>query len=406
MKILFYNHTGQVSGAERMLLMILSRIDRKMFEPCLVCPAEGPLKKMTTELGVEVETLKILDARFTWRVDHLLRYGASFLRVMRDLRLKVKNHQPDLVHANSIRSGLVATAATIGLKPRIVWHLHDLLPRHPISTLIRLYAALSKRTVMLAVSEAVARNFRGALSSLMKDRVSVILNAIDLDRFQPDQLAKRRIRKDLRFRESDFIVGTVGQITPRKGQLELLSAFRHALAESPNMVLLVVGAPLFNRDHEYLDALKRTATELGIGNKVRLLGPRSDIGAIMQTLDLLVVNSKAEPFGLVILEAMACGTAVLAAAVDGIPEIIQHHENGWLVSPGDEAALAEGMVNLGRRPEYRARLADRGMQHAEAYFSADRYLVDLHAFYRSRIKKFGSHSMESTSSVTEVAEVA
>jgi len=404
MKILFYNHTGQVSGAERMLLMILSLMDRKTFEPCLVCPAEGTLKKLATELDVRVEELKSLDARFTWRVDHLFRYAISFVSVMRELRRKVTNHRPDLVHANSIRAGLVATAATVGLKTRIAWHLHDLLPGHPISTLIRLFAGLSKRTELIAVSEAVARNFRGQLSWLMGDRVSVILNAIDLDKFHPDQFAKRRIRKEMRFRESDLIIGTVGQVTPRKGQLELLGAFRHALDKSPNMVLLIVGAPLFNRDHEYLDTLKRTATELGIANKVRLLGPRSDIGAIMQTLDLLVVNSKAEPFGLVILEAMACGTTVVAAAVDGIPEIIQHGENGWLISPGDEAALAEGIVHLGRRPEYRARLANRGMQHAEAYFSADRYLLDLHAFYRSRIEN--SHSAESTTGVTEVAEVA
>jgi len=259
---------------------------------------------------------------------------------------------------------------------------------------------------MIAVSAAVARNFRGRLSSPLNERISVILNAIDLDKFQPDHFSKRRIRKELRFREPDFVVGTVGQITPRKGQLELLRAFRVALNESPNMVLLIVGAPLFNRDHEYLDTLRSTATKLGIGNKVRLLGARNDVASIMQTLDLLVVNSKAEPFGLVIVEAMACETPVLAAAVDGIPEIIQHNENGWLVSPGDEAALAEGIVKLSRRPEHRARLANRGMQHAEAHFSADRYLVDLHAFYRSRLKKLGSQSAESTTRVTEVAEVA
>ncbi|HWN09646.1 MAG TPA: glycosyltransferase family 4 protein [Pyrinomonadaceae bacterium] len=406
MKILFYNHTGQVSGAERMLLMILSRMDRQTFEPFLVCPPEGSLTKMAFQLGVKVEPLKSLEARFTWRVDHLLLYVVSFLKAMRELRRKVKNHQPDLIHANSIRSGLVATAATIGLKPPVVWHLHDLLPPHPISSLIRLFAALSGRSVMIAVSAAVARNFRGRLSSPLNERISVILNAIDLDKFQPDHFSKRRIRKELRFREPDFVVGTVGQITPRKGQLELLRAFRVALNESPNMVLLIVGAPLFNRDHEYLDTLRSTATKLGIGNKVRLLGARNDVASIMQTLDLLVVNSKAEPFGLVIVEAMACETPVLAAAVDGIPEIIQHNENGWLVSPGDEAALAEGIVKLSRRPEHRARLANRGMQHAEAHFSADRYLVDLHAFYRSRLKKLGSQSAESTTRVTEVAEVA
>src|ERR1044072_7025664 len=178
MKILFYNHTGQVSGAERMLLLILSRLETSAFEPLVVCPEQGPLQKMAGELGVKVESVSGLDARFTWRPDQLVRYLKSFLGVIRHLRRTVVKLQPDLLHANSIRAGLVATAATIGLRTRVLWHLHDLLPQHPLSTLIRAFAAGSSRTGMIAVSEAVARNFRGRWSRLMKDRVSVILNAI------------------------------------------------------------------------------------------------------------------------------------------------------------------------------------------------------------------------------------
>src|SRR6185295_4589378 len=306
MKILFYNHTGQVSGAERVLLMILARLDRDRFNSLVICPEQGPLQEMTKDLGVPLESIAGLDARFTWRVDILARYVKSFFGVIRQLRRRVLEIKPDLLHANSIRSGLVATAATIGTGTRVVWHLHDLLPRHPLSTAIRVFAALSKRTRMIAVSEAVARNFRGRLSSLLQHRVVVVLNAIDLDKFQTDETARRRMRKELRFRNSDMAIGIVGQITPRKRQLELLSAFAALLPKAPNSVLVIVGAPMFNRDHEYLELLKRKTQELGIGNKVRMLGARDDVGAIMQTLDLLVVNSSAEPFGLVILEAMAC----------------------------------------------------------------------------------------------------
>ena len=302
MKILFYNHTGQVSGAERVLLMILARLDRHKFDPFVICPEQGPLQAMTKDLGLAVENVNSLEARFTGRVDALARYGQSFFRVMRQLRQHVRDHQPDLLHANSIRSGLVATAATCGLGTRVVWHLHDLLPRHPLSAAIRMFALLSRRTRMIAVSEAVAGNFRGRWTSLFRDRVSVILNSIDLDTFQLDETTQRAIRKELRFRETDLAIGIVGQITPRKGQLELLHAFAGALAEVPNSMLLVVGAPLFNRDHEYLELLKRATAELGIGNNVRLLGARNDVAAIMQSLDLLVVNSKAEPFGLVIVQ--------------------------------------------------------------------------------------------------------
>ena len=385
MKILFYNHTGQVSGAERVLLLILSRLDRDRFGSLVVCPEQGPLQEMASDLGVAVESVAGLDARFTLRLDTLVRYCKSFSGVIRQLRRRVIEFKPDLLHANSIRSGLVATAATIGLGTRVVWHLHDLLPPHPLSAAIRMFAALSKRTRMIAVSEAVARNFRGRFSRLLRDRVSVILNSIDLDKFQLDEAAKRAIRRELRFRETDLAIGIVGQITPRKGQLELLRAFGRTLTEVPDAVLLIVGAPLFNRDHEYLELLKRTTAELGIGNNVRLLGARSDIGTIMQALDLLVVNSSAEPFGLVILEAMACATPVLATAVDGIPEIIKHEENGWLIPPANETALAEAIAHLYRRPLLREGLGERGKQHVPAHFSVGRYMTDLQTFYRSGI---------------------
>jgi glycosyltransferase involved in cell wall biosynthesis len=169
----------------------------------------------------------------------------------------------------------------------------------------------------------------------------------------------------------------------------LLRAFGEALAEVPHAVLLVAGAPLFNRDDEYLELLKRTTSDLSIGDKVRMLGARDDIGALMQALDVLIVNSSVEPFGLVILEAMACGTPVLAAAVDGIPEIIEHDENGWLFPPRDEAALAQAIVNLCRQPKLRARLAEQGQQHVAAHFSADRYITELQAFYLSLAREAG-----------------
>jgi glycosyltransferase involved in cell wall biosynthesis len=381
MKILFYNHTGQASGAERLLSMILSRLDHAAFEPIMVCPESGTLRQMVNEIGVPVETLTGLEARFTWRLDYLARYCKSFLQVMRQLRSKVTGINPDLIHANSIRAGLVATAATFGLGTPVVWHLHDLLPRHPLSTLIRIFASLSKRTRMIAVSDAVARNFRGRFSPLMGNRVGVILNAIELEKFQPNGTTPHAIRDEFGLNKDDFVLGIIGQLTPRKGQLELISAF--AQAEVTQARLLIVGAALFNRDGDYALRLEQEAKARDVADRVLMLGPRSDISAIMRELDLLVVNSRAEPFGLVILEAMACGTPVLAASVDGIPEIIQHGINGWLVPPGDERMLAESIAHLSREPEVCSRLAAQGKQRVAANFSADRFMTELESFYKS-----------------------
>ncbi len=405
MKILFYNHTGQVSGAEYLLLMILARLDRDRFQPLVLCPERGPLQQRMTDLGVPAETVSGLDARFTFRGDQLLRYLKSFFLVVRDVRRKVVTIKPDLIHANSIRAGLVATAATLNFKTRVVWHLHDLLPRHPVSSVIRAYAFLSQRTRMLAVSEAVADNFRGTFFPL-KSRVNVILNAIDLEKFQPNPAARQETHDLLRLGDAEPVIGIVGQLTPRKGQLELVGAFARVLSKMPRAMLLIVGAPLFNRDEDYAKLIKQTTHELGIEERVRLTGARTDVSAVMQALDLLVVNSSIEPFGLVALEAMACNTPVLAAVSGGIPEIIEHGRNGWLIPQGDEQALAGAILYLGRQPAICSKLAEQGKRHVASRFSAGRYLVDLQAFYSAICDGKIAAEKDSAIAQTEATEFA
>jgi len=384
MKILFYNHTGQASGAERLLLMILARLDRARFDPVVVCPEDGPLMKLAAEL-TSVAAIASLQARFTWRVDHLIGYLRSFLLVIHQFRQKVISIKPDLIHANSIRAGLVATAATFGLKIRVVWHLHDLLPRHPLSSVIRASAFVSPRTQMIAVSQAVADNFIGRFFPLKK-RVQPILNGIDLGKFQPSQTARQEIREEFKLDQADPVIGIVGQLTQRKGQLELVRAFPQVLTQIPRATLLIVGAPLFNRDEDYAALLRKTARDLGIAERVLFTGPRSDVAGLMQALDLLVINSSAEPFGLVAVEAMACGTTMLAAASGGIPEIIEHGRNGWLIPQGDEQALADAVVYLICQPALMAELAEQAETHVALHFSAKRYLSELQAFYCQNVK--------------------
>ena len=382
MKILFYNHTGQVSGAERVLLLVLARLNRGYFRPEVICPAAGQLKKGVDQLGVPCHEVDGLEARFTGRIDHLVRYLRSFCRLAGQVRTQVIRLTPDLIHANSVRAGLVSTAATIGLDIPVVWHVHDMLPRHPLSTAIRLVVLCSRRTRIVAISKAVAERFHGTILRATKaSTCSIILNAVESDRFHPDPKSRQRERKELNFDDADQVIGIVGQLTPRKGQLELLEAFALVLQELPRATLVVVGAPLFNQDEEYLRRLEQTVETFGIGERVRFLGARHDIAPIMRALDLLVVNSLVEPFGLVVLEGMACGTPVLATAVDGIPEIITHGENGWLVPPRNANALASAMVQLLSQPGLRASLSARALEKVSSQFTAERYMRELQAFY-------------------------
>lgn len=391
MKILFYNHTGTVSGAERVMSMILDRLDRVRFQPVVVCPDESPMMEMIEELKVRTRGLKPLEARFTWRLDLVVRYLISFASVIRSARQIVIDEAPDVIHANSIRAGLVMAAATLGLDMPVIWHAHDILPRHPLSTAVRIFALISSRNRILSVSQAVAGRFRGIILRPLGRRVPIMVihNAVDLERFKPNARSRTEIRGALGLNDAQPVVGMVGQLTARKGQLELIEAFARINREVKDAVLLVAGKALFNRDEEYAAQLERAAQTLGIADRVRFLGPRDDIPKLMQVLDVLVVNSHEEPFALTVLEGLSSGIAVLATSVGGTPEMIGHGENGWLVKARDQNALAKALLTLFGDQSLRRQLGREGRRSAIARFSTNRFLKEVEGLYGDLLESGG-----------------
>lgn len=382
LKILFYNHTGQVSGAERVLLLILSRISREHFDPLLLCPAEGELQQQAEAVGVACENVSELKARFTWRINRLVGYLVSFLSVIRSVRRQLRSRRPELIHANSIRAGLVISTAALGLGIPIVWHVHDLLPRHPFSTIIRVFVLLFPPFRIAAVSHVAAERFRGQLLRTFPDRVgiAVIHNSVSI-RQGVETSYEKEICKELRLRNSDALIGIVGNLSAGKGQLELISAFAEVQKRIPKAALLIVGSSLFNRDDGYSERLKLQAKASGVSDRIRFLGQRRDVPAIMRSLDLLVLNSKSEAFPLVALEGLACEVPVLATRVGGVPELITHGETGWLIPVGDQAQLADAIVSLLEQPRLRERLARNGRRHVETNFTVEKFISSLEMLY-------------------------
>ncbi|MFN0086030.1 MAG: glycosyltransferase [Blastocatellia bacterium] len=387
-KVLYYNHTGTVSGPERVLLMTLAGMEPNRFDIKLFCPGDGELEALALQTGTPVRVTRSLHARFTWRPGRLIHHLNSFVGVVQSFRRQVAEENPDLIHANSIQAGLVATTATLGMAAPVIWHLHGMLPRHPLSILIRWYAALSSRTYLLAPTRAVIDRFRGRLLARLlawmgtgADRARVVHNGIELRRFVRDVESGQSIRRSLGISKETFVVGIVGQIHPRKGQLALIEAF--AAADLPASALMIVGAPLFPDDAPYFEKLKRRVEELNVSDRVHFTGSREDISAVMQSLDLLVLNSRVESFGLVILEAMACGVPVAAAAVDGVVEIIEHDKTGWLIPPNDAASLAKTLRAFRFNRELRRRLAATACQRNMPRFTVENYLNGVKDYYRS-----------------------
>jgi glycosyltransferase involved in cell wall biosynthesis len=253
------------------------------------------------------------------------------------------------------------------------------LPQHPLSTAIRLIAYLSKRTRVIAVSNATAKAFCGTLR--FNNRVCTIHNGTDLGRFPRKQPGSSKFRQEAGIPDRAFLVCSVGQICARKGLRELLDAFSRIYKNTPQMHLAVVGKVVFQHEDKYGDSLRAIAAASGTTDRVHFTGERRDVSAVLQAADLLVLNSIQEPFGLVLIEAMSSGTPVVATRVGGIPEIVRDSENGWLVESGDTAGLASKLVELSHNSDMLARVARVAYDTTCPQFSLDRFQNNLHTYY-------------------------
>jgi glycosyltransferase involved in cell wall biosynthesis len=384
-KIVFVNHTGVFSGAERVLLTMLDGLDPTRYQSVGFCPANSELANQIRARGIPVVGLEALQARFTWSPLRLVRYLRSYFRVIREFRNAPQLRDADLIHANTLRAGLVASFATVGSGIPVIWHLQDIMRIHPISTAIRWTAVLMPGVHVVAASRATAIRFQGWLLRILSGSVPVIVlhNSVDSRQFHPDQAARFRVRQELQLGDHIFAFAIIGQLTRRKGQLETIRAFRNLASRFPMARLLIVGAPLFNDDHKYFDLLKSTATDLGISDKVLFLGQRSDVNSLLNAADAVVVNSHREPFGLVALEAMAAGKPVVAARVDGIPELVVNEVTGLLVPPGNDAALTSAMAKVCSDPALCQQLSGQARTLVETIFTSERFLNQLEEIYSS-----------------------
>ena len=366
--IVFVSHTGIVGGAERSLLGLLEGLDRDRYAATLCAPSEGALLERAGSLGIAVAEIDPVRAAYA---GGLPRGARNLLLAARRARDTIRRLQPDLVHANSLRAGLVASLAT-GRSVPTIWHVRDLLPPHPAN---RLIGALGRLHGVRWVANSLA--VAASLRTVTAMPVRVVYNGIQVERFSGHAVPWPRIPSDV------FpIIGTIGQIIPWKGQLELIDAFARLIAVYPGAQLWIIGSPLFREESlRYEAAIKSRMTRPDVEGKVFLFGAREDIPEALAALDILVLNSTAEPFGRVILEAQAAGVPVIATRAGGSVELVAHRVTGWLVRPGDTAEMAQALITLAGDQPFREELARAGQAQVRTRFTNARMVDRMTAIF-------------------------
>jgi glycosyltransferase involved in cell wall biosynthesis len=376
MRVLYVNHTSRVSGGEISLLNLLEALPPDCV-PLVACPP-GTLAERVQQLEIDVRPIEGTDGSLRL---HPLRTPLALAQIGRaalQVRRLVAASAAELVHANSIRAGLIVAGAP-GSPAANVVHVRDCLPPGRASALA--LRAIGTADALIANS-AYTRSTLGALS----ERAHVIHNAVDLARFDRAGLDRDEGRARLGLGAGP-VLAVVAQITPWKGQDDAIRIAGRLRRSHPDLQLLLVGSAKFDSNSTrydnaaYLDSLRALAAQEGNGTVV-MLGEREDIPQLLRAVDLLLAPSWEEPFGRTIVEAMAAGVPVAATEVGGPPEILA--EGGGLLLPPRQPRLwAEAIGPLLAQPQRLEAIGKRGRVVAHERFAAGRHASEVLAVYES-----------------------
>jgi glycosyltransferase involved in cell wall biosynthesis len=383
MKVVYLTPSGQLGGAEKALLDLIASLKAAVpgYEPHLAASADGPLIAKARELAVPVTIIPFPQSlarlgdggaggpagRQIGRIKLLGRLAGTSANVviyLRRLRRTLNALAPDLIHTNGFKMHLLGLLARPRRTP-IVWHIHDYVSARPL--MARLVKARARRcAAIIANSHSVAADVLKLCGA--GTPVHTIYNGVDLTMYSPegatldlDELAGMPPAPSNVIR-----VGMFATMARWKGHEVFLRAVSLLPAESP-VRAYIVGDALYQTDgSQYsIPELRQIARELGVADRVGFTGFLPEPAGAMRACDMIVhASTKPEPFGLVIVEGMACGRPIIVSNAGGAAELIKTDVNALAHESGDAGGLAACIEKLAMDSALRRRLGVEGRKRA------------------------------------------
>jgi glycosyltransferase involved in cell wall biosynthesis len=319
----------------------------------IILPADGPFARMLESSGCQ---FKIVPLKYS-----------CFLRSLSCIIRTIDKDNIDIVHTHSYRANFYGRVACHFTKVKHMATVHvSLFDYRQTPTPLRFCYILveSMMSFMTCKFICVSKAMAGDSQKMMIPRRKIVVmhNGVDLKRFYPRKISAVE-RMEFGIEANTRLIGTAGRIVPEKGQIFLLKALACMRSEGNRLKCLFLGeGPL-------LPFLKQKAGEFGILDMCIFAGVRENIEMIYPMLDLFVLPSLREPFGLALLEAMACSVPVVATASGGPLDFIRSGVNGELVPPRDSKALAAKISCLLENKQRALLLGEEGRKTVESRFS-------------------------------------
>jgi glycosyltransferase involved in cell wall biosynthesis len=338
--VVAFTDSVDFSGAERMLVTLMARLDRCRWRPIVMHhPGARRLVRESHEADMQTREVPFIDTK--WDLSHVW----TMVRQLRANRARVFHahlNWPGACVYGMLAAGLARVPARIATQ--------QLFPDVRSRRLRRRQAAVSRIVHRyIAVSDDIRREL--CASGAKPEKVRVIPNGIEPERFS--------IGRRVRAADDPPLVLTVARLENHKGLPYLLGA----AARLPGVRFAIAG------EGSERPALESEARRLGVEDRVNFLGERADVPELLATCDVFALPSLFEGLPVAVLEAMAAGTPVIATAIRGTTDAVQHGVTGWLVPAGDASGLANGIRTVLADRPLAARLAGCARAVVEQRFS-------------------------------------
>ena len=374
-----------LTGPETYLIDLLAGADTSRFDLQLIC---------TIHVGSGSHDFTgVLEARglpFTAiRSGHPLdagdyRHGSKLLRA----------GVVDLIHSHDARSDIVGLLLSRRYRTPFITFAHGWVNWDRVLSKARLYAALERYAVSRSDRIVVAsRDMEQDLVSrgVPRDKICYVPYCVDVSRFHPSSEGEV-VRAELGIPMDALVFGCVGRFHPWKGHGYLVEAAKVVLSRFPEARFVMVGDAAFEGHRHYQEQIVEQVQALGLSDQFVFAGSRRDMPGVMNAFDVFVLPSLREPFGIVSLEAQACGKPVIGSHVDGIPETMIENTSGVLVPPGDPVALANAMLDLLNDTDRRRTMGEHGRHHVSSAFSVAHMVERTQAVYEAVMKARPVHA--------------
>ena len=307
---------------------------------------------------------------------------ATDVQALAATRTLLREVRPAILHTHMAKAGTVGRTAAIAVRPRPVTlhtfhgHVLDGYFRPSVARAFhQVERTLARFTdVLIAVSPQV-RDDLLALGIGTPERWRVVPLGLRLDGFAAVTGPSGRLRDRLGLSADVPLVGALGRIVPIKD----LATMVRAVARLDGVHLALIG------DGSQRDELEALVASLGVGGRVHLPGWADDVPGWVADLDVVCLTSRSEGTPVALIEALAAGCPVVATSVGGVPFVVDDGATGWLVPPGDPAAVAEAVGACLSDPGEAGRRAAAGRTEVLARFTADRLVADIRALYRELV---------------------